>query len=109
TVWLMQLGIKVTHSRPRHPQTNGKCERFHRTLKHDLISRYPMRTFSHAQKLFDAWRHHYNHKRPHEGIDMEVPASRYLASKKKMPSQLPLIVYNDDAILRRARGNGYIC
>lgn len=108
TVWLMQLGIRVTHSRPRHPQTNGKCERFHRTLKGDLISRHPMRTLSHAQKLFDKWRHHYNHERPHEGIDMEVPVSRYAASKKQMPNQLPLIEYNDDAIVRKIRGNGYI-
>jgi len=108
TVWLMQLGIRVTHSRPRHPQTNGKCERFHRTLKADLISRHPMRTLSHAQKLFDEWRHHYNHERPHEGIGMEVPMTRYNASKKQMPSQLPLIEYNNNAILRKARGNGYI-
>lgn len=108
TVWLMQLGIKVTHSRPRHPQTNGKCERFHRTLKNDLISRHPMRTFSHAQKLFDEWRRHYNYERPHEGIGMEVPVSRYVASNRQMPSKLPYIEYNDDAILRRARGNGYI-
>ncbi len=108
TVWLMQLGIRVTHSRPGHPQTNGKCERFHRTLKSDLISRHPMRTFSHAQKLFDEWRRHYNHERPHEGIGMEVPMNRYVASIKQMPSKLPLIEYSDDAILRRARGNGYI-
>lgn len=108
TVWLMQLGIRVTHSRPRHPQTNGKCERFHRTLKNDLISRYPMRSFSHAQKLFDDWRQRYNHERPHEAIDMDVPAKRYQASQKLMPSQLPMIEYESDAILRKVRGNGYI-
>jgi transposase InsO family protein len=108
TVWLMQLGIWVTHSRPRHPQTNGKCERFHRTLKKDLILRYPMRSFSHAQKLFDRWRHCYNHERPHEAIDMNVPAQRYQASKKLMPSYLPAIEYDNHAILRKVRGNGYI-
>ena len=37
TVWLMQLGIKVGHSRPYHPQTQGKDERFHRTLKEELL------------------------------------------------------------------------
>lgn len=108
TVWLMQLGVRVTHSRPRHPQTNGKCERFHRTLKNDLITRYPMRSFSHAQKLFDRWRQRYNHERPHEAIDMEVPASRYQASKKQMPSQLPFIEYDEQTIVRKVRGNGYI-
>lgn len=108
TVWLMQLGVKVTHSRPRHPQTNGKIERFHRTLKEDLISRHAMRTFSHAQKAFEKWRHEYNHIRPHEAIDMNVPARIYQASKKIMPDQLPVIEYEDDANVRKVRGNGYI-
>lgn len=108
TVWLMKLGIRVTHSRPRHPQTNGKLERFHRTLKNDLILRYPMRSFLHAQKSFDKWRHHYNHERPHEGINMEVPINRYQASSKPMAHHLPAFEYNDDAILRKVRGNGYI-
>jgi len=108
TVWLMQLGIRVTHSRPRHPQTNGKLERFHRTLKEDLISRYPMRSFVHAQKKFDQWRHQYNQERPHEGIDMDVPVARYQASLKLMPAQLPAIEYDDGVIVRKVRGNGYI-
>jgi len=108
TVWLMRLGIRVTHSRPRHPQTNGKCERFHRTLKEDIISRHSIRTFSHAQKLFNKWRHDYNYERPHEAIGMAVPSQRYEASKKQMPRKLPLIEYNDNAILRMVRGNGYI-
>ena len=67
-----------------------------------------MRSFSHAQKLFDNWRQCYNHERPHEAISMEVPASRYHASKKLMPSRLPLFEYSDGAILRKVRGNGYI-
>ena len=108
TVWLMQLGIWVTHSRPRHPQTNGKIERFHRTLKADLISRYPMRSFSHAQKLFDDWRFDYNYERPHEGIDMDIPSKRYEKSRIPMPTQMPKIEYGENATLRRVRGNGYI-
>lgn len=108
TVWLMQLGVRVTHSRPRHPQTNGKLERFHRTLKEDLISRYPMRSFVHAQKLFDKWRYQYNHERPHEAINMDVPVTRYQASSKSMPDRLPVIEYDESAIVRMVRGNGYI-
>lgn len=108
TVWLMQLGIRVTHSRPKHPQTNGKLERFHRTLKNDLIIRYPMRSFYHAQKSFDKWRHHYNHERPHEAIDMVAPVKRYQASMKSMPTYLPDIEYDNNSILRKVRGNGYI-
>jgi len=108
TVWLMRLEIKVTHSRPRHPQTNGKLKRFHRTLKNDLISRYPIRSFSHAQKKFDQWRYLYNHERPHEAIDMEVPVKKYQASKKNMPATLDIIEYDEDATVRKVRGNGYV-
>jgi transposase InsO family protein len=108
TIWLMQLGVRVTHSRPRHPQTNGKCERFHRTLKEDLLNRYPMRTFLHAQKLFNQWRHQYNHERPHEALNFDCPIKRYQSSKKLMPSRLPVIEYGDNAIVRKVRGNGYI-
>lgn len=108
TVWLMLLGIRVTHSRPRHPQTNGKIERFHRTLKNDLINRVPMRTFSHAQKLFDDWRHCYNHERPHEAIGLDVPANRYQASTKKMSAKMPSLEYDIGSILRKVRGNGYV-
>jgi hypothetical protein len=104
----MQLGIKVTHSRPRHPQTNGKNERFHRTLKNDLINRQTFNNFRHAQKLFDQWRDVYNYVRPHQAIEMKVPADRYKSSARPFPAKLPLIEYSDDAIIRKVRGNGYI-
>jgi transposase InsO family protein len=107
-VWLMQLGIRISHSRPGHPQTNGKCERFHRTLKQDLITRYPMQSFDHAQHLFDQWRERYNHERPHEAIGMEVPASRYQASCKPMPKKLVPVHYPTGATLKKVKSNGYI-
>jgi transposase InsO family protein len=108
TVWLMQLGIRVTHSRPRHPQTNGKNERFNRTFKNDLILRKPIKSFQHARKLFNEWRYHYNHERPHEAIGMEVPANKYIPSERSMPSRLSKIEYDENAILRKVRRNGYI-
>jgi transposase InsO family protein len=108
TVWLMRLGIRVSHSRPRHPQTNGKLERFHRTLKQDVILRQPLRSFYHAQKIFDKWRHEYNNSRPHEAIEMDFPVNRYLSSARKMPETLPILEYYPGAILRKVRGNGFI-
>lgn len=108
TIWLMRLGIRISHSRPRHPQTNGKLERFHRTLKNDLIIKCPMRSFPHAQKIFDKWRYHYNHERPHEAIGMAVPVEKYRPSKTSMLDVLPPIEYDNNSILRKVRGNGYI-
>ncbi len=80
TVWLMRLGVRVSHSRPGHPQTNGKLERFHRTLKKDLLAQHALLDFPHAQTLFDEWRELYNHQRPHEAIGMLTPAIRYQPS-----------------------------
>lgn len=108
TVWLMRLGIRVTHSRPRHPQTNGKLERFHRTLKKDVLSQNVINDFEHAQFLFDEWRDIYNYQRPHQAIDMLVPANRYKPSQRSMPSTLVPIEYSDDALVRAVRGNGRV-
>lgn len=108
TVWLMQLGIRVTHSRPRHPQTNGKNERFHRTLKEDVLNRQKLDNFTHAQKVFDQWQHIYNYERPHQAIGMQVPADRYKPSLRRMPEKLPPIEYNELAIVRRTNDAGQV-
>ena len=111
TVWLMRLGIRVSHSRPKHPQTNGKDERFHRTLKEELLAQFKntkIKDFSTAQMLFDEWRDVYNHERPHEALNLDVPVNYYRFSKIEMPDELPAIEYSDDAITRTVRGNGYI-
>lgn len=56
TVWLMQLGIAVRHSRPYHPQTVGKLERFHRSLKSELLQHRTFTDLEHCQRAFDTWR-----------------------------------------------------
>jgi transposase InsO family protein len=108
TVWLLQLGVIVTHSRPRHPQTNGKNERFHRTLKEDVLKNQKIENFSHAQKIFDQWRSIYNYERPHEAIGMKVPADRYQPSMRRMPEQIPSIEYDNSAIIRKTNDKGII-
>ena len=64
TVWLVQLGVRVVHSRPYHPQTLGKLERFHRSLKTELLQGSKYTNLSHCQSSFDRWRDFYNLKRP---------------------------------------------
>ena len=109
TVWLMQLGIRVTHGRPYHPQTQGKDERFHRTLKAEVLANKTFADFSGVQKAFDKWRHRYNHERPHQALGMNVPASRYRASQRSFPEQLPEVIYDHADIVRKVDANGWIC
>jgi transposase InsO family protein len=72
TVWLMKLAIDVIHATPARPQGRGKNERFHRALKSEVFDQ-PVRDLQRAQESLDAWRHVYNHQRPHEALDMQVP------------------------------------
>jgi transposase InsO family protein len=93
-VWLVQLGIHVIHTRSYRPQTIGKEERFHRTLSDEVLRHHSIRNLRHAQRCFDTWREIYNHERPHEGIGLIVPGSRYLKSMKPFPETLPPVVYD---------------
>lgn len=99
-VWLLKLGIAVIHSRPYHPQTRGKNERFHRTLKAEVLAMRRFASFAEIQVAFDHWRHIYNHKRPHHSLGHDVPASRYRASARPMPAKLPEPEYQPGDILR---------
>lgn len=99
-VWLLKLGIDVIHSRPYHPQTRGKNERFHRTLKAEVLAMQTFRGFDQVQSAFDRWRHVYNHDRPHEALGQEVPASRYRPSRRSMPRQLPEPEYLPGDVVR---------
>ena len=92
-VWLLRLGIAISHSRPYHPQTLGKDERFHRSLKAEVLQGRRFRDLAHCRQAFAAWRHVYNLERPHEALDMAVPASRYRPSPRAYPPTLPAIEY----------------
>jgi transposase InsO family protein len=108
TVWLMRLGIVISHSAPVHPQTLGKDERFHRTFKAEILGEsLPWRN-QEVQKRFDQWRFSYNHYRPHEALNMEVPASRYQTSKRAFPESLPAIEYGSTDIVRKVQQKGIV-
>ncbi len=71
---LAALGIEDRHSRPYHPQTCGKVERFHQTLKLHLTTRDPATTLAELQTQLDRFTQHYNHHRPHRAIGRRFPA-----------------------------------
>ena len=80
-VWLLKLGVNVLHSRPYHPQSRGKNERFHRTLQAEVFAFNRFRDLAEVQQALDRWRGVYNLDRPHQALDQEVPASRYRPSR----------------------------
>jgi transposase InsO family protein len=75
---LAELGVQLINAAPAHPQTLGKLERFHRTLKEWLADEGPASDLEHLQLLLDRFRSHYNAERPHQGIGDQTPAERYL-------------------------------
>jgi transposase InsO family protein len=105
TVWLLRLGVHVRHGRPYHPQTQGKEERFHRTLKDELLTRHTWRDLAHCATEFQRFRQRYNHERPHDSLHGNTPASRYRPSVRAMPPGLPLPTYaHMEVRIVRAKG-----
>ena len=107
-VWLMRLGVRLYHGRPYHPQTQGKDERFHRTLNVEVLQTRRFDDLAHCQRAFDAWRRIYNEERPHEALGLDVPASRYSASQISFSDRLAPPEYDAADIIRRVRHDGYL-
>lgn len=106
--WLVRLGIRLGHSTPYHPQTQGKDERFHRTLKIELLERYGFNSIDACQVGFDRWRDEYNLIRPHHALGQLPPVSRYSASGRPFPDVLPSVEYEPEDIVRKVRQSGKI-
>jgi len=91
SVFWLRLGIAVERIRPGHPQQNGRHERMHRTLKHET-ARPPGANALQQQDRFDRFISEFNDERPHEGIDMKVPADVYAPSSRSYDG-LPDVEY----------------
>jgi transposase InsO family protein len=87
---LAALGIVKANSRPYHPQTCGKLERAHQTLKKWLAKQPRARTLAELQRQLDAFRDYYNHHRPHRALGGATPAERFHASPTARPADTPL-------------------
>lgn len=107
-VWLMKQGIGVGHSRPYHPQTQGKDERFHRTLTVELLQGPRFDDLMAVQSAFDSWRGLYNHERPHEALAMAVPGHRYRPSPRAYQEEPSAPEYDDPKGVRRVAKGGWI-
>lgn len=105
-LWLMRQGIRVGHSRPYHPQTQGKLERFHRSLKAELLQGRWFRNEAEVERAFRHWRNVYNLERPHEALSMEVPASRYQPSERQYREKPREAEYDDGVLVRKVDASG---
>jgi transposase InsO family protein len=106
TVWLLRLGVRVLHGRPYHPQTQGKEERFHRTLRAEVLQGRTFANLAESQSRFDAWRPVYNYERPHEALGLSVPGSRYQVSNLRYPERLPEMEFSPIDIVRKVQKRG---
>jgi transposase InsO family protein len=106
SLWLMRQGIALHFSGVRHPQTQGKVERFHGSLQRALECR-GMPDHDHQQWL-DAFRREHNHIRPHEALGMQTPASRWQPSPRPFQPQLPAWEYPEGAWTLKVDNHGTI-
>jgi transposase InsO family protein len=107
-VFLIDHGVRVAHARPYHPQTMGKDERFHRSLKAEALSAGPFADLGHAARRLAEWRDIYNRQRPHEALGMAVPAARYASSPREYREKVEPFDHAPGDILRRVQDGGLI-
>jgi transposase InsO family protein len=108
TVWLIEASVAVSHSRPCHPQTLGKEERFHRTLKAEALQGPPFADLVKAQDAFDRWRHVYNAERPHDALAGAVPLDRYRVSQRQYRETVEPFDYATGDLVRRVQQQGFV-
>ena len=108
TVWLLRLGIGLSHGRPYHPQTQGKDERFHRTLIVELLAPHIFVDRAECQAEFDRWRQVYNVERPHDALGLDPPGKRYQPSVRTFPEHLPPLEYDSHEVVRKVQAGGEI-
>lgn len=104
TVWLMKQGIRLHWSGFRHPQTQGKVERFHGALQRALQLR--LVSCQESQTWLDAYRWEHNHVRPHEALNMKTPASVWHRSDRKYDPHPPRWEYPSGAKVLKVDSQG---
>jgi len=104
SVWWLRLGLNIERIKPGHPQQNGRHERMHLTLKKET-TRPPGMNALQQQDRFDAFVSEFNEERPHEALDMKMPAEVYAPSSRPYAG-LPEVEYpfHDKDILVTACG-----
>lgn len=106
--WLMDLDILPIHGRIVHPQTQGKIERFHRTLKSELLNHRSFSDLADADVHLQCWREKYNTQRPHEALGMRTPAEVYVPSSRAYIDTIPKYEYGGQYHVVKVNSWGYV-
>jgi transposase InsO family protein len=106
SVWLIKQGIRLRYSGVHHPQTQGKVERLHRTLKERTKHRGVPTTMKEWQEWLREFRHEYNHRRPHEALGMKKPAEVYTEENLRPYQEQPREWEYDGGEIRRVDKKG---
>jgi transposase InsO family protein len=107
SVWLMKQGVRLYFSGVRHPQTQGKVERFHGTLEM-ARRRRGLPEMALRQRWLDDFRHEYNHLRPHEALAMKTPASMWQPSRRRYDPTPSPWQYPEGAEVQRLEPTGQL-
>ena len=106
--WLIDLDILPIHGRIKHPQTQGKIERFHRTMKHELLNHTKIADIEDAQTKFRLWQDKYNNLRPHEALGMKTPGEVYEPSQRQYESKVKEFEYGGEHHVLKVNSWGYV-
>lgn len=106
--WLMDLDVLPIHGRIKHPQTQGKIERFHRTMKQELLNHTTIADIEDAQVKFSNWRDKYNNLRPHEALGMKRPGEVYVPSQREYREKIEKFEYGGQHHVVKVNSWGYV-
>ena len=106
--WLMNHDVLPIHGRIMHPQTQGKIERFHKTMKTELLNQNKFNNLVDADRGLQEWRIKYNNIRPHEALGMKCPAEVYIPSDRTYIDNIKKYEYGGEHHVIKVNSWGYV-
>lgn len=106
--WLMNHDVSPKHGRFKHPQTQGKIERFHRSMKDEVLKFYTPKDIQDAERVLNEWRDCYNNERPHEALKLMRPADIYVPSQREYRDTIEKYEYGGNYHVIKVNSWGYV-
>ena len=106
--WLMNHDVLPIHGRIKHPQTQGKIERFHRAMNQEVLKHYTPKDIADAERVLSDWRNCYNNERPHEALGMKCPSDIYVPSERTYCDKVKKYEYGGNYHVIKVNSWGYV-